>query len=167
VYARRETERRAVELALAALAMSFERRPEVRVIAFGSNLEVKAPFPLVDLGVVAPAELAELYRRASVGLVFSLTTHSLVAHEMMASGLPVVELEGDNVASALGGSGELVELAERTPDAIADAVERLLDDRERAAAMARRARSFVEERTWERAGDQVEAALLDYVSRPR
>jgi glycosyltransferase involved in cell wall biosynthesis len=85
----------------------------------------------------------------------------------MASGLPVVELEGDNVASALGGSGELVELAERTPDAIADAVERLLDDRERAGAMARRARSFVEERTWERAGDQVEAALLDYVSRPR
>jgi glycosyltransferase involved in cell wall biosynthesis len=167
VYARGETERRAVELALAALATAFERRPGLRVIAFGSNLGVSAPFPLEDLGVRPPAELAELYRRASVGLVFSLTTHSLVAHEMMASGLPVVELEGDNVASALGGSGELVELAERTPDAIADAVERLLDDRERAAAMARRARSFVEERTWERAGDQVEAALLDYVSRPR
>ena len=84
-----------------------------------------------------PRELAALYRRASVGVVFSLTTHSLVAQEMMASGLPVVELEGDNVASALGESGELVELAERTPDAIADAIERLLDDREHAAAMAR------------------------------
>jgi glycosyltransferase involved in cell wall biosynthesis len=77
----------------------------------------------------------------------------------MAAGLPVVELEGDNVTSALGGSGELVELAERTPDSIADAVERLLDDREHAAAMATRARRFVEERTWERAGDQVEEAL--------
>ena len=102
-----------------------------------------------------------------MGLVFSLTTHSLVAHEMMASGLPVVELEGENVSSALGQSGELVELAERTPDSIADAVERLLDDRARAAAMAARARSFVEERTWERAGGQVERALLDYMSRPR
>jgi glycosyltransferase involved in cell wall biosynthesis len=101
-----------------------------------------------------------------VGVVFSLTTHSLVAHEMMASGLPVVELEGDNVASALGESGEIVELAERTPDAIADAVLRLMDDRDHAAAMAARARRFVEERTWERAGDQVEAAILDYVSRP-
>ena len=60
-----------------------------------------------------------------------------------------------------------MELADRTPDSIADAVERLLDDREHAAAMARRARAFVEERTWERAGDQVEAALLDYLSRPR
>ena len=33
--------------------------------------------------------------------------------------------------------------------------------------MAHRARRFVEERTWERAGDQVEAALLDYLGRPR
>jgi glycosyltransferase involved in cell wall biosynthesis len=71
------------------------------------------------------------------------------------------------VESALGGSGELVELSERTPDAIADAVERLLDDREHAAAMARRAREFVEERTWERAGDQVEAALLEFLGQPR
>jgi glycosyltransferase involved in cell wall biosynthesis len=167
VYARRETERRAVELALAGLATAFERRPRLRVVGFGSNFEVTAPFPLEDRGVRPPSELAELYRRASVGLVFSLTTHSLVAHEMMASGLPVVELEGDNVSSALGASGELVELAEHTPDSIADAVERLLDDRERAAAMATRARAFVEERTWERAGDQVEAALRDYMSRPR
>jgi glycosyltransferase involved in cell wall biosynthesis len=119
------------------------------------------------VGVQPPRELARLYRRASVGLVFSLTTHSLVAHEMMASGLPVVELDGENVTSALGESGEVVELADRTPDSIADAVERLLDDRAHAAAMARRARSFVEERTWERAGDQVEAALLDYLARPR
>jgi len=167
VYARAETERRGVELALAALATAFERRPELRVVAYGSNLGISAPFPLEDRGVRPPGELAELYRRAAVGLVFSLTTHSLVAHEMMASGLPVIELEGENVSSALGGSGELVELADRTPDSIADAVERLLDDRERAAAMAKRARAFVEERTWERAGHQVEAALLDYMSRPR
>jgi O-antigen biosynthesis protein len=167
VYARGETERRAVELALAGLTTAFERRPSIRVVAFGSNLGVTAPFPIEDVGVQPARALAELYRRASVGLVFSLTTHSLVAQEMMASGLPVVELEGDNVSSALGPSGELVALAERTPDSIADAVERLLDDRERAAAMAMRARAFVEERSWERAGDQVETALLDYLSRPR
>jgi glycosyltransferase involved in cell wall biosynthesis len=156
-----------VELALAGLGTAFERRPNLRVVAYGSSLGVSAPFPLEDRGVQPPRELARLYREASVGLVFSLTTHSLVAHEMMASGLPVVELEGDNVASALGESGDLVELAERTPDSIADAIERLLDDREHAAAMAVRARRFVEERTWERAGDQVEAALIDYLSRPR
>ena len=165
VYARHETPRRAVELALAGLATAFERRPSLRVVAFGSNLGVSSPFPLDDWGVRPPADLARLYRRASVGLVFSLTTHSLVAHEMMASGLPVVELKGENVSSALGESGELVELAEHTPDSIAEHILRLQDDRERAAAMAVRARAFVEARTWDRAGDQVEAALLDYLSR--
>ena len=84
-----------------------------------------------------------------------------------AGGLPVVELEGDNVGSALGASGDIVELSARTPDAIADAVERLLDDRAAASAMAARARTFVEERTWERAGGQVEDALRDFLSRPR
>jgi hypothetical protein len=32
--------------------------------------------------------------------------------------------------------------------------------------MARRAREFVEERTWERAGDQVEGAIREYLANP-
>ncbi|HEY1596939.1 MAG TPA: glycosyltransferase [Thermoleophilaceae bacterium] len=167
VYGRRETPRRAVELAVAGIANLFERRPGLRVTLFGSNIKGSAPFPCADLGVQPPGELAALYRRASAGVVFSLTTHSLVAQEMMASGLPVVELEGDNVSSALGASGERVMLAAHTPDSIADALERVLDDPEAAAAMARRARAFVEERTWERAGDQVEGALREYLANPR
>jgi glycosyltransferase involved in cell wall biosynthesis len=166
VYARRETERRAVDLAMAGLAVLAQRRPTIRPVLFGSRQKTSLPFLAEDLGVVAPARLARLYREAAAGIVFSLTTHSLVAHEMMASGLPLVELEGENVGSALGASGDLVELSARRPDAIADALERLLDDREHAAAMARRARAFVEERTWERAGDQVEAALREFLSVP-
>jgi O-antigen biosynthesis protein len=161
VYARSETERRAVELAIAGIGNLFERRPGVRVVLFGSLTGIGTPFPCQDLGIQPPQELAALYRRASAGVVFSLTTHSLVAQEMMASGLPVVELEGLNVQSALGPSGEHVEQAARPPDAIADALERILDDRERAAVMARRARAFVEQRTWPRAGDQLEAALRE------
>src|SRR5436190_3326490 len=167
VYARRETERRAVDLAMAGLAVLAERRPTIRPVLFGSRQEPKLPFAAEDLGVVSPRRLSELYREASVGVVFSLTTHSLVAQEMMASGLPVVELEGDNVGSALGASGDIAELAARRPDAIALAIEKLLDDRAAAAAMARRARAFVEERSWDRAGDQVESALVEFLSNPR
>ena len=115
----------------------------------------------------SPHELAALYRRASAGIVFSLTTHSLVAQEMMASGLPLVELNGPNVTSELGEPRERAELVDPRPDAVADALERILDDREAAAAMARRARGFVEERTWERAGDQIEAALRDFTAHPQ
>ena len=167
VYARSETERRAVELAMAGLAVLAERRPTIRPVLFGSHQWPPLPFSAETVGVVSPPRLARLYREAQVGMVFSLTTHSLVAHEMMASGLPTVELEGDNVSSALGASGELVEQAARSPDAIADAVERLLDDRASASAMARRARHFVEQRTWERAGNQVEDALREFLSSPR
>ena len=166
VYARRETERRAVDLAMTGLAVLAERRPTIRPVLFGSRQTPALPFTAETLGVVSPGRLARLYREARVGVVFSLTTHSLVAQEMMASGLPVVELEGDNVGSALGASGDLVELAARQPDAIADAVERLLDDRAAAAAMARRARAFTETRTWERAADQVEGALRDFLADP-
>jgi glycosyltransferase involved in cell wall biosynthesis len=166
VYARRETERRAVELAIAALSLLVSRRPSVRPVLFGSQRRAEVSFPAEDLRVVSPHRLAQLYREAAVGLVFSLTTHSLVAHEMMASGLPTVELEGENVGSALGPPGDLVLQVQRRPDAIADAVEHLLDDRATGAAMARRARAFVEARTWERAGDQVESALRDFLADP-
>jgi glycosyltransferase involved in cell wall biosynthesis len=167
VYARRETERRAVDLALAGLMELFERRPGIRVVVFGSNDPPSVPFPCEDRGVRPPRELAELYRQASAGIVFSLTTHSLVAQEMMASGLPLVELNGRNVTSELGEPGERAELVDPRPDAVADALERILDDPDGAAAMARRARAFVESRTWDRAGGQVEEALYEFLSRPR
>jgi glycosyltransferase involved in cell wall biosynthesis len=166
VYARRETERRAVELALAGAATLFERRPGVRVALYGSGGALVSPVPATNLGVLPPAELAALYRRASAGVVFSLTTHSLVAQEMMASGLPVVELNGENVTSALGPSGERALLVDPRPDAIADALERALDRSEEIEAMTRRARRFVEGLTWERAGDQVEAALRAFLATP-
>lgn len=166
-YARIETERRAVELALAALQVVKERRPDVHVVTFGTERRLRAPFAHEHLGVASPAALAALYQRATVGLCFSLTTHSLVAQEMMASGLPVVELAGDNVASQLGPSGEHVVQAEPDPVSVAEAVLALLDDPEGRRAMAARARKFVEERTWERAGDQVEAALRKFLASPR
>ncbi len=138
----------------------------MRVVLFGSNVVASAPIPCTNLGVQPPSELAALYRRASAGVVFSLTTHSLVAQEMMASGLPLVELNGDNVASALGKSGGRAMLVDPRPDAIADALGRILDEPGEAAAMARRARAFVESLTWERAGDQVESALHAFLATP-
>ena len=57
-------------------------------------------------------------------------------------------------------------LADPRPDAIADALQAVLDQPDEAAAMAQRARGFVEGLTWERAGDQVEAALRSFLAEP-
>ena len=167
VYARRQTGRRAVDIAFAGLMELFERRPGIRVVLFGSRSTPSVPFPCEDLGVQTPDQLAGLYRRASAGLVFSLTNMSLVAQEMMASGLPLVELNGPNVTSELGDPGEHAQLVPPRPNVVADALERILDDREMATATARRARALVEQRTWDSAGDQVEEALFSFLSRPR
>jgi glycosyltransferase involved in cell wall biosynthesis/SAM-dependent methyltransferase len=167
VYARGETQRRGVELAVAGLSTLFERRPDVRIILYGSSLPLTVPFPAENIGVVPPTELAALYRSASVGLVFSLTNLSLVTQEMMASGLPVVELNGENVSSLLGESGDLVTLAKPDPGSIADAIEELLDDPAQAAEMARRADAFVESRTWTRGGEELEQSLRGFLDNPR
>jgi hypothetical protein len=50
---------------------------------------------------------------------------------------------------------------------VAAAIEALIDQPERARAMARRAREFVEVRDWDRAGDQLEGALRSFLERPR
>jgi O-antigen biosynthesis protein len=166
-YARQETPRRAVELALAGLATLIERRPNTRVVLYGSNLTLSVPFECEQLGVIPPRELANLYRRANAGLVFSLTNLSLVTQEMMASGLPVIELDGQNVSSVLGRSGDLAMLSPPEPDAIADAVASILDDPDAAKAMALRARRFAERRTWDAAADQLEAGLAAFLASPR
>jgi glycosyltransferase involved in cell wall biosynthesis/SAM-dependent methyltransferase len=167
VYARYETHRRGVELAFAGLANLFERRSGHQVVLYGSNVPLTVPFPAENIGVVPPSELAELYRRASIGMVFSLTNLSLVTQEMMASGLPVVELDVENVTTALGRSGELAMLAAPRPDSVADALQALLDDAEQGAAIAGRAREFVDQRTWKRAGEQLEEGLLGFLDNPR
>jgi glycosyltransferase involved in cell wall biosynthesis len=167
VYARRETARRAVELAFAGLASLFERRTGQRVVFYGSSLPITAPFPAENIGVVSPRKLAALYRQASVGVVLSMTNLSLVTQEMMASGLPIIELDGENVTSVLGQSGELAMLAEPRPDAIAEALATVLDDPSASAAMSSRASAFVQSRTWERAGGELEQALWGFLANPR
>ena len=66
VYARRETPRRGVELALAGLAALVERRPDTRVVLFGSGAPATVPFPCEDIGVLPPADwLASIVGRTS------------------------------------------------------------------------------------------------------
>jgi glycosyltransferase involved in cell wall biosynthesis/GT2 family glycosyltransferase len=166
VYARRETERRAVDLAIAALATLISRRPDVRVVLFGSNAPAVVPFPCENAGTLTPEELSGLYRKASVGVSLSLTNLSLVALEMLASGLPIVELSTENVTSVLGRPGELAMLAHPDPDAIATAIEQVLDHAAESTAMAARGRGFVEARTWSHAGAGLQRALSDLLAQP-
>jgi glycosyltransferase involved in cell wall biosynthesis len=159
-YSRTTTPRRAVPLGLLALAELKRRRPGVEIELFGDPRGAGALFEHRDLGVLPPDELARAYSRATVGMVLSLTNYSLIAQEMLACGLPCLELDTPSTRTALG-SAEAAELAPFGVHALASALERLLDDadlreRRRAAGV-----ELVSKRTWAAAAEQVEAGLRE------
>ncbi len=157
-YARPSTARRAVPLGLFGLAELHRRRPGVEIGLFGSPTPVPTPFPVQQLGLLSPAELATAYHEAAAGMVLSLTNPSLVPQEMLACGLPCVDVERPSTVSEWGPS-EAVELAAFDPGALADALERLLDDRELWERRSAAGRAWAAGRTWQRAASQVTAGL--------
>jgi glycosyltransferase involved in cell wall biosynthesis len=157
-YARHSTPRRAVPIGLMALAELYRRRPDVRILLFGTREPLHAAFPYEHLGVLSTRQLARVYSEATAGLCLSLTNFSLMPKEMLACGLPCVELAGVSAESIFGADGAL-DLAPLDPTAIADALERLLSDRERWERRSREGIEFVRSHTWEQATDEVEAGL--------
>jgi O-antigen biosynthesis protein len=157
-YSRAVTPRRAVPLGLLALEELKRRRPNVEIAMFGEPRKILMPFKYLDLGVMGPEKLAHAYASAAVGLCLSMTNPSLVPTEMMACGLPVVDLDVPSMRATFGADGP-VELAAFDPLAICDAIERLLDDLMLRAERARAGTELAAGRTWARAAEQVEAGL--------
>jgi glycosyltransferase involved in cell wall biosynthesis len=159
-YAREYTPRRAVPLGALALQELHARRPGTRFVVFGMPEDPELPVPYEQLGIVSPEHLSWVYSEGTVGLCLSLTNYSLIPQEMMACGMPCVDLAGGSTEAELGNEGG-VELAAADPVALADALEALLEDRER---WERRSRSGIEAAaaaSWERAGEQVEHGLRE------
>jgi glycosyltransferase involved in cell wall biosynthesis len=159
-YGRSTTGRRGVPLGEIALQELHRRRPELRIVIFGQDDQLGVTFEHEHLGVVEPRVLARRYRQATVGLCLSLTNYSLIPQEMLACGLPCVDLAGASTEAELDRDGG-VELAEPDPLAIADAVERLLEDRELWERRSQKGLEHVRDASWDEAGRQVERNLRE------
>lgn len=153
-YARHETRRRGTELGLLALALLKERLPEVEVVIFGSDeLPYRLPFEFTAAGILSERELADLYRGATAGLSVSLTNYSLVPQEMLACGLPVVEMNLPALRAAYPDEGPGIRLAPPTPAGIADALAEVLSLNEPELRREREgAESLVASLSWSQAG---------------
>jgi glycosyltransferase involved in cell wall biosynthesis len=157
-YARHSTPRRAVPVGLMALAELNRRRPDVRIVLFGTEKPLPTAFAYEHQGVLSPRQLSWLYSQATVGLCLSLTNFSLMPKEMLACGLPCVELAGVSAESIFGPDGPL-ELSSLEPDAIADAMQRLLENHTAWQRRSQAGLEFVASHTWDQATDEVEAGL--------
>jgi O-antigen biosynthesis protein len=163
-YARPATPRRATELGLLALEQLRAARPDVRIVLFGDAKPPRAPFDYEFVGVREPAELAWFYSRATIGLVMSLTNYSLVPKEMMACGLPVMDVRGSSAESVFGAASGAIELVEPDPLAIAAGLEALLADPARRTRIADTAGHWVQGRTWGAAAETIESQLRAWLA---
>ena len=164
MYGRDVTPRRAVPLAVMAISELLERRPQTKVLCFGNKDPIPTPFPYENLGILNSQELAATFSRAAIGLVLSLTNYSVIPQEMLACGLPVVELAGVS-GEGIFGSDAGVTFAPFDPVAIADALESLLGDDDRRRDAGYRGVHWAGGRTWERGAKEVELGLrLDLAS---
>lgn len=157
-YCRTVTQRRAVALGILALAELHQRRPDLRIVLFGDRHAVTTPFPYEHIGIATPEQLAWVYSEATVGICLSLTNYSLIPQEMLACGLPCVDLKGASAGSVFGPDGP-VELVPFDVDALAGALEALLDDRVQWQRRSNAGVAFVAPHTWDVAAAQVEAEL--------
>jgi len=95
------------------------------------------------VGLVTGETKLSLYNFCDIfALPTSQENFGLVYTEAMACGTPALCTKGTDIWKELVGSGG-AEVADRTPEAFADAIERLLSDRDRLAAMAEAGRDWV------------------------
>ncbi len=159
-YGRSVTARRAVPLGLLALAELHRRRPGARIVIYGDPKPNDTSFPYEHAGVASQEQLAWLYSEATAGLCLSMTNYSRVPQEMMACGLPCVDLAGYSSESVFGADGP-AELSGFSIVELADHLERLMDDEALWRRRSDAGRAFVAAHTWEAAAREVEAGLRD------
>jgi hypothetical protein len=154
-YARPEAPRRAFELGMLALEVFAARHPEIEVHVYGHKIR-RAPFPIIDHGVVTPAQLNDIYNRCYAGLSLSMTNVSLVPHEMLAAGcIPVVN---DAEQNRIVLDNPYVRYAPPNPIALADALSQLVD-LEDFSSLAAEAASSVRAVSWDDAGATIDRVL--------
>lgn len=162
-YARFVTPRRAVELGMMALDILRERGVNFEVDFFGGDLgPIKRDYRFTNHGVLDAERLAQLYRKAAAGIVFSATNHSLVNKEMMACGLPVVDLDVESTRAIF--PADSMAFAKPTPAGIANAIQHLLDRPVERDRMRIRGLDYVSDFSWEASARIVEAALKERIA---
>ncbi|MBZ0104054.1 MAG: glycosyltransferase family 4 protein [Sulfuricella denitrificans] len=148
-YARHVTPRRGFELGMLALKRVHELLPDVEFLLAGWDMSAyEIPFPHVDAGVAALDDLPGLYAQCDVALVISLTNLSLLPLEIMACGCPVVSNHGPNVEWLLKDRENAI-LAAPLPEALAEALIEMLENRSLNEQITRNGLDFVSRTSWD------------------
>ncbi|MDO6352487.1 rhamnan synthesis F family protein [Synechococcus sp. YX-04-1] len=158
-YVRRSTPRRLYELGLLALRALFDLGEHFEIITFGEKdlPDLGIPVKVRHAGILDADALANLYRQCAVGFVLSGTNYSLVPNEMMACGLPVVDIDAEHTRVSYQPNTAV--LAEATPVGLASALSRLLNDASFREITARAGLAATEQLTWDGSNKVIETFI--------
>jgi glycosyltransferase involved in cell wall biosynthesis len=164
-YARATTERRGFELGILALSLVAKKMQETEFVLVGfPPRSIQLPFAAIFPGTLTIPELAALYRSCSVALVLSLTNLSLLPVELMACGCAVVSNSGPNVEWLL--SDETTQLANPTPEALADAILALLSNEQLRSRKAAAGLALAQRTDWASEIKTIESAFYRGLNAP-
>ena len=121
-----EKARRCSNIGIKALILVKKLRPDVKIYLYGSDADIKLDVEMENLHIMPIEKCNELYNKCKVGLCMSSSNPSRIPFEMMASGLPVVDLYRENNLYDIPDDGVL--LADTSPEAVASAIIKILDD---------------------------------------
>lgn len=131
-FAKPEMARRCFLIGTMALREFHRLKPHYEILFFGSGSAKQHPqdYPVTYLDVVPTLkDLARLYATSAAGLVFSTTNPSLVPYEMMACGLPVIDLNRPGNEVNYDGRRDIALLADADPVRMANDIAAMLDNR--------------------------------------
>ena len=127
-FARPSQPRRCFELGVEALKAIYKSNQAVRIGLYGEAEYGDLGFAYHNYGLITDlTKLNQIYTRSRVGLCFSTTNPSLVGYEMLASGLPLVDLVVPGHEVNFGG-GAFVYYAKATPESIAGQIASALNN---------------------------------------
>ena len=154
--------RRCSQLGIEALGIVKHLRPDVKIYLYGSDITGHVWFEHENLKIIPIDKCNELYNRCSVGLCISSSNPSRIPFEMMAAGLPVVDLYMDNNLYDMPDGG--VCLAHYTPESIAQALIDILDNKEKAKKMSECGQKYMEHKSLEYGFEQFYQAVEKILS---
>jgi len=149
--------RRCAELGLEALGIVKHHMPEVKIYLYGSKQTGRVWFEHENLGLMGLEDCNHLYNRCAAGLCISSTNPSRIPFEMMAAGLPVVEVYRDNTLYDFPEQAML--LCEQTPESLARGLMELLAEPEHRTAMGASSVDFMRKRPVEHGLEQFRSAV--------
>jgi glycosyltransferase involved in cell wall biosynthesis len=126
-YFQPEKNRRLPGLTLQVAQQLKKKLPNWSIVLFGSSGITKFESGIINLGVLNKLELSSLYRRSSIGVVFSASNASLLPLEMVSCGLHVVSNDGENV-EWIDFNHEVIKFTTAEPEQIIDEIMKLVRD---------------------------------------